>query len=183
MDDRFDEIDERILFHLAREARHTSGPDIAAEVDVSAPTIRNRIARLEDAGVIRGYHAHIDYEAVGGRLTYLFTCSTPDLDRERFAQRVLRVPGVIHVGEIMAGREDLLVTAVGTDTDDVTRIAEDLKAMGVDIEDEDLVHREHFRPYAPFGPDGERVSAPVHGVASLSGDANVVEVTVPADAP
>ena len=175
---RIDRVDERILYRLAEDARHTSSPDIAGELDVSPPTIRNRIRRLEEAGIIQGYHAHVDYERVGGRLTNLFTCSTPGTDRERFARRVLGVPGVINVAEVMSGRDDLLVTAVGTDTDDITRIARDIKALGVIVEDEDLVHRQHFCPYFPFGPDEDRTTTPMTSVADLAGEANVVELRV-----
>ncbi|MFB6197348.1 MAG: Lrp/AsnC family transcriptional regulator, partial [Halobacteriaceae archaeon] len=136
-----DEVDERILYYLAREGRHTSAPDIADELDVSPPTIRNRIRRLEEANVIKGYHAHIDYEKIEGRLTNLFICTTTSADRERFARRVLDVSGVIHVKEVMTGRGDLHVIAVGTDTDEIARIARDIKALGVEIKEEDLIHR------------------------------------------
>ncbi|MFB6085236.1 MAG: winged helix-turn-helix transcriptional regulator [Halodesulfurarchaeum sp.] len=178
-----DEIDRRILYRLAEEARHTSAPDIAAELDVSAPTIRNRITKLEENGVIEGYHAHINYERVEGRLTTQFTCSTTDTDRSRFAQRIMNVRGVIHVREVMAGREDILVTAIGTDTDEITRIGEDIEAMGVKIEDQDLVHREHYRPYAPFGTADEQSTSPITNVTSLSGSANVVEIVIEGGAP
>jgi len=178
-----DSIDERILYYLAEEARHTSAPDIADEVSVSAPTIRNRIQRLEEEGVIEGYHAHINHERVGGRLTNLFTCSTAATDRQRFAQRVLGVPGVVNVREAMTGRGDLRVKAVGEDMDDLMRIAQDITALGVEIEDEDLLHREYFRPYAPFGPEERDAVSPVTGVADLAGDADVVEIAVGEGAP
>lgn len=178
-----DNIDKRILYRLAEEARHTSAPDIASELDVSAPTIRNRIKKLEENGVIEGYHAHINYEKVEGRLTTVFTCSTTDTDRSRFAQRILNVPGVIQVREVMAGREDILVTAVGRDTDEITRIGQDIEAMGVDIEDQDLVHQDHYRPYARFGSENEESLSPVTGVTALSGGANVVEIEVEDGAP
>lgn len=178
-----DNIDKRILYRLAEEARHTSAPDIASELDVSAPTIRNRIKKLEENGVIEGYHAHINYEKVEGRLTTVFTCSTTDTDRSRFAQRILNVPGVIQVREVMAGREDISVTAVGRDTDEITRIGQDIEAMGVDIEDQDLVHQDHYRPYARFGSENEESLSPVTGVTALSGGANVVEIEVEDGAP
>jgi len=183
MDLRIDSTDERIIYHLTRDARHTSAPDIAGELDVSAPTIRNRIRRLEENKVIKGYHAHVDYERVGGRLTNLFTCSTTGTDRERFARRILSVSGVINVKEVMTGREDLLVTAVGTDTDDIARIARDIKATGVEIEDEDLIHRQHFSAYHPFGPAEDGAGTSITAVADLAGDADVVELTVGEEAP
>ena len=180
---RFDTIDERILYYLGEDARNTSAPDIADGLDVTAPTVRNRIQRLEDAGIIQGYHAHIDYDRVGGRLTNLFTCTTAATDRQRFAQRVLGVPGVVNVREVMTGQGDLRVKAVGTDVDDLMRIAQDITALGVEIEDEDLLHREYFRPYAPFGPDERAAVSPVTGVADLAGDTHVLEIAVGEDAP
>lgn len=183
MADGIDTIDERIIYRLTEEARHTSAPDIAEEVDVSPPTIRNRIRRLEDRGIIKGYHAHVDYEALDGRLTNLFSCTTKATDRSRFARRVLDIAGVVGVREVMTGQEDLQVTVVGEDTNDIRRIAQEISALGVDIEDEDLVHREHFQPYAAFGPESAREVSPIREVADLSGDTNVVEVSVADDAP
>lgn len=180
---QIDAIDEQILYFLSQEARHTSAPDIAERVDVSAPTVRNRIRRLEEEGVIRGYHANIDYQTVGGRLTNYYVCSTGTRDREEMAQRVLEVPGVVNVREIMSGRGDLRIMVVGTDTDDLTRIAQGITSFGIEIDDEDLVHREYFRPYAPFGPRDEAGASPVAGVAGISGDADVIEVIVSERAP
>ena len=180
---QIDTVDERILYLLSLEARHTSAPDIAEKVDVSAPTVRNRIRRLEREGVIRGYHADVDYQKVGGRLTNHYVCSTGNRDREEMAQRVLDIPGVINVREIMSGRGDLRITVVGTDTDDLTRIAQGVTALGIEIDDEDLVHKEYFHPYAPFGPRDEELTSPVTGVAGLAGDADVVEIIVRERAP
>ncbi|QLG50316.1 Lrp/AsnC family transcriptional regulator [Natrinema halophilum] len=178
-----DDVDEQILYYLTREARHTSAPDIAEKVDVSPPTVRNRIRRLEEDGIINGYHAHINYERADGRLTNLFICSTSATDRQELAQRVLDVPGVINVREIMTGKGDLQVKVIGTDTDDLTRIAQDITALGIEIDDEGLVHREYFRPYAQFGPREKEPISPVTGVAGLSGDADVIEVIVKDGAP
>ncbi|AFK17815.1 winged helix-turn-helix transcriptional regulator [Haloferax mediterranei ATCC 33500] len=180
---QIDTVDEQILYYLSQEARHTSAPDIAEQVDVSAPTVRNRIRRLEEAGVIQGYHADVNYQKVGGRLTNQYVCTTGNRDREEMAQRVLDVPGVINVREIMSGKGDLRITVVGTDTDDLTRIAQGITSLGIEINDEDLVHREYFRPYAPFGPRDEKLASPVAGVAGLAGDADVVEVIVREQAP
>ena len=180
---QIDVVDEQILYYLSQEARHTSAPDIAEKVDVSAPTVRNRIRRLEEEGVVRGYHADINYQQVGGRLTNQYVCSTGNRDREEMAQRVLDVPGVINVREIMSGKGDLRITVVGTDTDDLTRIAQGITSLGIEIDDEDLVHREYFRPYAPFGPRDKGGASPVTGVAGLAGDADVVEIIVREQAP
>ncbi len=180
---RIDEIDERIIYRLTEDARHTSAPDIAEEVDVSAPTIRNRIRRLETEGIIEGYHARIDYEKLDGRLTNLFLCTAAATDRKRYAQRILDIPGVVDVREVMTGEKNLHVTVVGSDTGDIRRIAQEITALGVDIDDEGLFHREHVQPYSPFGPDQSGRAPLVTGIADLSDDADVVELPVSDDAP
>lgn len=180
MTETVDEIDKRILFSLARDARHTSAPDITEDLDVSAATIRNRIRQLESRGVIEGYHANIDYEKTGGKLTYLFICDTDPPRREYYARKALQVPGVIHVREVMSGRRNLHVEAVGEDKVEITRIARDLSNLGIEIEDEALVQRDYHHPYQPFGPESA-LSPTVSNLTNLrelAGDAKVVDVTV-----
>ncbi len=184
MDKPLDEIDRRILFHLARDARRISAPDVAADLDVSAATIRNRINRLEDRGVIQGYHANIDYERTGGKLTYLFICSTDTPHREIFAKNALEVTGVVHVREVMSGRRNLHIEAVGEDKQEITRIGRELSNLGLDIENEALVQREYHHPYTPFGPE-KPLSPTVSNLMNLrelAGDAKIVDVTIPESA-
>jgi DNA-binding Lrp family transcriptional regulator len=182
-DYRLDEVDKRILHALARDARNTSAPDIAEEVNVSAGTIRNRISQLEAAGVIKGYHAHVDYEQGEGLLTSLVSCTTAGADRSRLAQQVLQVPGVVHVREIMTGREDLQILTVGRDTEDLSRISRTITSFDIEIEEENLVQREHFQPYRPYGPEEARSEPSITDFVSLTGDADVVDFTVSEDAP
>ncbi len=177
---RLDEIDKRILYALAKDARAISAPMIAEEVDVSAGTIRNRIAQLEEAGIIRGYHADIDYERCENRLTNLFVCNTTVGEREDRARQVLQIPGVVNVRQLRTGRGNLRIKAVGEDMTDLTRIAQQINRLGLEIEDEDLLQEEYFTPYEPFGPDGER--GIMADVMNLAGGAEVVEVTVSEDA-
>lgn len=183
MDYRLDEIDRRIIFHLTRDARGVSAPEIADEVDVSAGTIRNRIRQLEDNGIIRGYHADVDYERVDGRIVNLFMANAPVSDREQLARAVLEVPGVVNVRELMSGRENLQITAVGDDTNDITRIAREIAELGIDIEDEALVQREHFHPYHQFGPDERAARTTLTDFRRLAGGAEVVDLTIVKESP
>lgn len=175
---RLDEIDKRILYYLAEDARNVSAPQIAEDVDVSPGTIRNRIQQLESAGVIRGYHADIDYERVENRMTNLYVCNTPVGDREGHARHVLEIPGVVNVRKLRKGRGNLQVKAVGEDMSDLTRIAQQIHALGLEIEDEDLLQEEYFRPYRPFGPEDDDGTGMLADVMQLSGEAEVADVTV-----
>lgn len=174
---RIDDIDQLILYYLVSEARNTSAPMIAEEVDVTPATIRNRIRQLEEAGVIRGYHANVDYEATDGKLPIQFTCTTPVEEQSALSAEALSVEGVVGVRELLAGQENVIVTAVGTDTDDTTRIAQRLSALGLTIEREDIIREEMIQPYQPFAPAEDRRTA-VTDFRSIAGDAGVIEFTV-----
>lgn len=183
VDYRLDEIDRRIIYALMNDARKTSAPTIAEQVNVSAGTIRNRISQLESHGIITGYTATIDFERVEGRLTNLFMCTVPVAEREALAREARAIPGVVNVRELLTGRRNLHVLAVGEDTSDLQRIARGLSTLGIEIEDEDLVRNETFDAYAPFGPDDQAPTRGPTDVISLAGDTEVVEVTVRSDAP
>ncbi len=58
-----DEIDEVILEELQADARR-SNKSLAEAAGVSAPTMLNRTRSLEDRGVVTGYHAEVDHQAL-----------------------------------------------------------------------------------------------------------------------
>ena len=174
---RLDEVDRQIIYALMEDARNTSAPTIAEGLDVSAGTVRNRIERLEEEGVIRGYTATIDFEQADGRLTAIYMCTVPAADRERLALSARSIPGVIDVRILMAGRRDLHVVAVGESTEDLRHIARSLSELDIRVEDEELLQTSLHSPYDPFGDGAPGVEEPTdidYG--------EVIEVTVADDA-
>ncbi len=66
-----DELDMKILSLLQKNAR-LSYREIAKELGVAVGTVYNRIKRLEESGIIKGYAPPIiDYEKLGFGLTAL----------------------------------------------------------------------------------------------------------------
>lgn len=63
-----DPFDIRILVHLQREGR-CSNVELAASIALSESPCLLRTKRLQDSGVIRGYHAQIALEKLGSHLT------------------------------------------------------------------------------------------------------------------
>lgn len=59
-----DSTDQRIIALLRENARR-SFQDIGAQVALSAPAVKRRVDRLEREGVIRGYSANVDPQALG----------------------------------------------------------------------------------------------------------------------
>lgn len=59
-----DEINRRILSALANDPRLSTAA-LARKITMSTPAVRERVKRLEEAGVIRGYRLDIDPAAIG----------------------------------------------------------------------------------------------------------------------
>jgi Lrp/AsnC family transcriptional regulator, leucine-responsive regulatory protein len=59
-----DEVNVRLLAELSADPR-AGASELARRIGMSAPAVRERVARLEEAGVIRGYRLDIDPAAIG----------------------------------------------------------------------------------------------------------------------
>jgi DNA-binding Lrp family transcriptional regulator len=64
-----DAIDRRILLELQSEGRMTH-VELARRAGISAPPCLRRVRRLEEAGIIRGYHADTDPQKLGFAITF-----------------------------------------------------------------------------------------------------------------
>ncbi|HZD04659.1 MAG TPA: Lrp/AsnC family transcriptional regulator, partial [Longimicrobiales bacterium] len=60
----FDDIDLAILSLLQENAR-IANAEIARRVDLAPSAVFQRIRKLEEKGVIRGYHARLDPKSLG----------------------------------------------------------------------------------------------------------------------
>jgi Lrp/AsnC family leucine-responsive transcriptional regulator len=72
-----DERDLAIIAALQRDARATY-VDVAASVGMSASAVYERVRKLEHGGVIRGYRAVVDPEALGLFVTALIAATPLD---------------------------------------------------------------------------------------------------------
>jgi DNA-binding Lrp family transcriptional regulator len=153
-DGELDATDRQILYYLQRDARRTSSSEIGDRLGLSPSTIRTRLNRLEDSGVIRGYHVDIDYELAGYPLYAKIVCTAPVAARDDLASQAQTVRGVTAVREVMTGERNVYVNAVGESHDDLNRIAGALNELGLDIVDEQLIRDEYVCPYHGF-LDGE----------------------------
>ena len=84
-----DEIDRALLRILQTDAR-ISNADLARQVNLSPPAVHARMRRLQEQGVIRGYVAVLDREALGYEMLCLISIrmerhQRPDIERVRAA--------------------------------------------------------------------------------------------------
>lgn len=63
-----EDLDRKIVSLLLRDGR-MSYTDLGKTTGLSTSAVHQRVRRLEEAGVIRGYRAEVDFEALGLPLT------------------------------------------------------------------------------------------------------------------
>ena len=150
-----DAIDRRILYQLQRDATQPITA-IAEDVNVADNTVRNRIEKLEAAGVIDGYTATVNYDRAGVQHYYLFVCTSRVGDRETLAAEAQQVPGVVEVMTVMTGSQNVHITAAAPDKERITDIAYRLDELGLEIDREHLIWSHDRRPYTGFLPAENR---------------------------
>src|SRR4051794_40789976 len=103
-----DETDSKLLRMIMAQGRATWA-DIAQHLGLSAPAAADRVRRLEERGVIQGYAALVNSEAVGYPLT-AFVAVVLDRPKHRapFLQRIAKLAEVSECHHI-AGDEDFLL--------------------------------------------------------------------------
>jgi Lrp/AsnC family transcriptional regulator for asnA, asnC and gidA len=110
-----DETDRAILRILQADAR-TPFSEIARRIEMSSATVHDRVGRMEDAGVIEGYHAKVAPRAVGFGTSALVGLrieqgsETDALDRLREIERVREI-------HLTTGEWDVLIRVYAADTD------------------------------------------------------------------
>lgn len=138
---QLDDVDKRLLNLLQENARYTA-IDLAERIGVSDNTVHNRMQGLEEAGVITGYTTRADHRRAGFSLYFLFTCTARISQRSGIADEAIAIPEVIEVIELMTGEQNLLIKVIGAEDKDITRIAERLDDLDLEINDESLIRTE-----------------------------------------
>jgi Lrp/AsnC family transcriptional regulator, leucine-responsive regulatory protein len=103
-----DDVDVALLRALSADAR-ASLRHLASTLGVSTPTVGERMAKLERAGVITGYAVQIDWSAVGyAETVYLSVTAAADVDVAGIMTALWEIPEIQEV-DLITGDLDLLV--------------------------------------------------------------------------
>ena len=116
---RTDEIDRKILAILQEEGRLPNAR-VAERVGLSPPSVLERIRKLEEKGVIRGYAADVDAESLGLRTVAFVQVSLSfhqSYAIEEFRNAILATPAVLECYHV-TGEEDFLLKIVVPDIAD-----------------------------------------------------------------
>lgn len=132
---RLDAYDVRILAALQRNGRITK-LKLAEEIGLSPSPCWERMRRLEEQGLIRGYHAEVDIDQLihtAAILVEVTLRSHHAQDFERFETAIMDVPEVTEC-YATGGGIDYLLKVVALDIDHYQRVIDNmlLDEIGID---------------------------------------------------
>ena len=113
---QLDRTDREILQLLQEDGRITN-VDLAQKVGLTAPPCLRRVRALEDAGIIRGYHADLSAEQLGWSITVFAMVSLKsqaEADLRAFEAHVADIPEVREC-HMLNGEIDFLLKVVARD--------------------------------------------------------------------
>jgi Lrp/AsnC family leucine-responsive transcriptional regulator len=116
-----DRIDVQILNIMQKDAR-IANAEIARQVGLAPSAVLERVRKLEENGVIRGYATEVDARQVGFGLTafvFVRTSSCEEIDNVLAA-----IPEVLEVHDV-AGEDCYLLKVRAKDTDELGRLLRD----------------------------------------------------------
>lgn len=119
-----DEIDFKVLRALMLQGRITWS-ELAAMLELSAPATADRVRRLEERGVIKGYAALVDAETIGCDLTAFITVSLAHPNqRSDFLKQVEALPEIQECHHV-TGEDDYWMKVRCRNTKDLERLISD----------------------------------------------------------
>lgn len=111
-----DDIDRRLLAELQAEGRVTN-VELANRVGLTAPPCLRRVRSLEEAGIIKGYHAELDGSKLGFTITVFALVSLKSQAEEslrQFEEHMRTLPAVREC-HMLNGEIDFIIKIVSRD--------------------------------------------------------------------
>ncbi len=125
-----DETGWQLLQELQESAR-LSYSELGQRVGLSSPAVADRMRKLEEAGIIAGYHAEINTAKVGLPVTAIIRLgSIPGQSCTRVAVSVSEIPEVIECYRV-TGSDTVIIKVIASSVDHLEKIIDQLSAYGL----------------------------------------------------
>ena len=123
-----DELNWAILSRLQLNARY-SFAEIGREIGLSSPAVAERVKKMEDAGIIRGYKAQISYNKIGYQLKAIITLRAFMGRLKPFLEKVKEFKEVNNCYRI-TGNENIIMDVVLHDQEHLEEFIDKLITYG-----------------------------------------------------
>lgn len=118
------------LLHALQQNARLSYSELGQRVGLSSPAVAERVRRMEDAGIISGYHAEINLSKVGFPITAIIRMSTSPGERcTRFTGFVENVPEVLECYRV-TGSDALIMKVMASSVEHLEALIDQLSAHG-----------------------------------------------------
>ncbi|MFE8702438.1 Lrp/AsnC family transcriptional regulator [Cytobacillus sp. FJAT-54145] len=84
---KLDQVDIMILEELRKDSRQ-SMRELSKKVNLSAPSVTERVRRMEDAGIIEGYSIRINHRHLGLVISCILEITVKNGDYKRFQEKI-----------------------------------------------------------------------------------------------
>ena len=127
---QLDDTDRRLLAVLLEDAR-ISQRGLAQRIGVAQGTITNRLRRLEDLGVIKGYTVLLEPESIGWTMTVITGLRIEKGSMINVQQNIAADPRVFAVYDVTGDYDSMVLARVQSrkDLDDLTKTVFTLKGV------------------------------------------------------
>ncbi len=157
---KLDRIDLRILRELQRDGRMTN-LELAKRVGISAPPCLRRVRALEESGFIRGYHADVNFEALGFGVTVFAQVglsSQAEHDLKAF-EDLIATWSEVRECYMLRGETDFILKIVAEDGEAYNRFLTTHLTTAPNVakvKSADVIRRSKYQPGAPIpNEDGD----------------------------
>lgn len=123
-----DARDWRILEALQQDARQSLSA-LGKRIGLSQPAISERVRKLEDAGVIEGYAARVNLQAVGVGLQAIIALRTTHQHLRACLEQFEQTPEVLEVHRV-TGTDCFMIRCAIPRPEDLERIVDSLARYG-----------------------------------------------------
>lgn len=110
-----DDINREILDELQINGR-ASYKDLGQRIGLTAPAVAERVRKLEEAGVIKGYRAVVDYEMLGFPILCIVRMKAP-MSTVGIDPKIARIPQVIEAARVTGSDSHVIRARVRSTTD------------------------------------------------------------------
>lgn len=123
-----DDVGLNILFELQENAR-ISFSEVGRRVGLTPPAVAERVRRMEEAGIITGYHASVNAEKLGRPITVFIRVDAQDGNTAPIRRRVLDMPQVMECHKL-TGSDDVLIKACFASVQEMEAVLIEISAYG-----------------------------------------------------
>ena len=118
------------LLEALQEDARLSYTELGQRVGLSAPAVAERVRRMEEAGIISGYHAEINRSKLGFPITAIIRMSTFPGDRcTRFTASVQALPEVLECSRVTGG-DSMIIKVMASSVEHLETLIDYLSEQG-----------------------------------------------------